>query len=435
MSATFACPHCGVSYPVKPVLIGRTVRCTTCKQAFRLREDGIADKVVADVPPPQPTAPAPAFGVVPPPTPAPQPAAAPAFVVVPPAAPAPTPARPATATSGRIETSRIKGRELNEQQREARRTLAANLTTAATEALRAESVKREEAHEKKKVSDRLAKAAKAARPTGKDGQVGDIGPAVLTDTGGKEHRNNLVWMGGCLGFLVLVGLIVWLSRMTSAEERALTTYTAEVPKERSRYGERLVAIQERALLRNAPPLVDTGSLHVHASRRVKIGLAKKALEDVKGMKFLGTPPVWAKAELAGSVRSQWNPRFDTRSMVEKLNANERLVVDEATVKKGFLDAGLDAEAFDLYMTLVRGRPTPDHVATVERIQNGEVPDAIEIAAFNGSHGLLLVERGREYRTKPVSYEGRLIRFIGSGWDDTWKILDLKTQAEDDDLTP
>ena len=51
MSATtFACPHCAAIYPLKPVLIGRAVRCTTCRNPFRLRPDGVADKVVEVAP-------------------------------------------------------------------------------------------------------------------------------------------------------------------------------------------------------------------------------------------------------------------------------------------------------------------------------------------------------------------------------------------------
>src|SRR4051812_22101468 len=109
MSATFKCPHCGMSYPVKPVLIGRTVRCTSCKLAFRLREDGIADKVEAEVPPAPPKAPPPLPVVRPPPPPPPPPTT--------------HPETPAPHT--RTDTVRAKGRELNRQQEEARRSLAA----------------------------------------------------------------------------------------------------------------------------------------------------------------------------------------------------------------------------------------------------------------------------------------------------------------------
>ena len=94
MSATtFACPHCDASYPRKPVLVGRAVRCTTCKNAFRLREDGVADKIVMDAPAPS-AAPAPvAAAPVPPPQPS-----APAPVPIP-EAPA-KPSAPKLASSG-----------------------------------------------------------------------------------------------------------------------------------------------------------------------------------------------------------------------------------------------------------------------------------------------------------------------------------------------
>jgi hypothetical protein len=50
MSDMFACPHCGASYPRKPVLVGKVVRCTKCRNPFKLRPDGIADAVVESGP-------------------------------------------------------------------------------------------------------------------------------------------------------------------------------------------------------------------------------------------------------------------------------------------------------------------------------------------------------------------------------------------------
>ena len=63
-AATFVCPHCGHTYPFKPALIDKAVRCTTCKNAFRLGADGIAAKVNAPAPAaPKPAAPAPAWAL------------------------------------------------------------------------------------------------------------------------------------------------------------------------------------------------------------------------------------------------------------------------------------------------------------------------------------------------------------------------------------
>ena len=50
MSATFCCPHCDKSYPKAPSLIGRKVRCSSCKNIFQLHGDGTAIKVLAPGP-------------------------------------------------------------------------------------------------------------------------------------------------------------------------------------------------------------------------------------------------------------------------------------------------------------------------------------------------------------------------------------------------
>ena len=47
MTASFQCPHCDATYPLLPTLYGRTVRCSTCKNPFRLRGDGVAEAVQA----------------------------------------------------------------------------------------------------------------------------------------------------------------------------------------------------------------------------------------------------------------------------------------------------------------------------------------------------------------------------------------------------
>ena len=47
MVDSFSCPHCERAYPVLPTLVGRAVRCSNCKQAFKLGYDGVALKIKA----------------------------------------------------------------------------------------------------------------------------------------------------------------------------------------------------------------------------------------------------------------------------------------------------------------------------------------------------------------------------------------------------
>ena len=184
MSATFACPHCGASYPRKPVLVGRAVRCTTCKNAFRLREDGIADKVEMDpVPaPPAPVTPAPEAPVAARPAPAPLPSpeapvkpGAPKLatgwglnleVEEPPAPAAPVGPPPAAIRSPlpkEVAPTR-KSERMTAQQLDARRAMSATLASSMTEALKSEAVKREVQGEKAKakVEGRVGKIGRAS---------------------------------------------------------------------------------------------------------------------------------------------------------------------------------------------------------------------------------------------------------------------------------
>ncbi|NRA38594.1 MAG: hypothetical protein HRU15_10670, partial [Planctomycetes bacterium] len=45
MAKTFDCPHCDASYSALPTLVGRKVRCSSCKNVFQLQHTGIAIKV------------------------------------------------------------------------------------------------------------------------------------------------------------------------------------------------------------------------------------------------------------------------------------------------------------------------------------------------------------------------------------------------------
>jgi hypothetical protein len=146
MSGTFPCPHCGAQYPRKPVLVGKTVRCTSCKNAFILRDNGIADKVQ---PAPLPVAA---------PTPTPEAPARPSASA--PEVSSPSPSAPLPAISGPTpaaspSTSLPSRRALTQKAEATRRAMAATLSDAMSGALAAESVKRDD---EKRVAEEKRKA-------------------------------------------------------------------------------------------------------------------------------------------------------------------------------------------------------------------------------------------------------------------------------------
>ena len=297
MSVTFVCPHCGASYPRKPVLVGRAVRCTTCKNAFRLREDGIADAIempgqpaaAAEPPPPPPSPPpppppqrpaaaspprgasAPARPLIPltlPPglgaSPKPKPgapagpafaleeeievvevaaerpaaAAAPAASAGAPAKHAGAPAKSSASGPRSSDGARRSSDSLTSEQQEARRAMAATLATSMSAALKAETLKNEE---------QSAKTGASA-----EGRVGKIGPAILTGEGVRTARLRRTWWLIAIAACAVLGGCSWLVLHRSPARDALYRYSAAVEGVRNRT-DRLTAIQERAWLVALPP--------------------------------------------------------------------------------------------------------------------------------------------------------------------------------------
>lgn len=383
MSATFACPHCGASYPRKPVLVGRAVRCTTCKNAFRLREDGIADKVEMEAPAPAAVQPDPVPVTPPPAVPAKADApvkAAPKLAatgwglnldveVEEPAAPtkatpaakaAPTTAKgdpPAAAFKSPLPidapapgaTAR-KSERMTAQQLEARRAMSATLSTSMSEALKSEAVKREEQGEKAK--------AKV------EGRVGKIGPAVLTGQGVEEAKSSRKLLLGTLGVLALFAGAYWLLFTDSPARAGLNAYTAEVAPKRIRAGERVVAIQERAWLIGlppafvgVPPLVDVRDARIGSSRTINLTPAKALFASLKGLVPVEPGPVWVPPDRLSAVEDLRRPNQKPEAFIAAVLKREKKAVSHPAFLDDLTKTGMSKEDAELVDLFIRGRTT------------------------------------------------------------------------------
>lgn len=459
MSATFVCPHCGASYPRKPVLVGRAVRCTTCKNAFSLREDGIADKIEMPAPaaPAQPAAPVPQAA-----TPAPQPPAKPVAEAAPPVRPAPpmqaapppkpaprpsapaddldldsgvqviepaaTQVAPAAKAPAKQESQRharsSKGSDrLTAQQQEARRQMAATLATSMSAALQAESVKREVDVETQKKK----KAEKA------EGGVGKIGPAVLTGQGVEEARTSRrIWLIALLVIAVLGGL-GWLLFHKSPQQAAIAKFADEVDLDRIRKGERVQAIQERAWLvglpptnLGVPPVISMPDARIRGERGFTGATLKDPLAKLKGLTLIPNPPLWVPADKVDEIQRDWSADSKLPAFLARWVRRVPTIVSHQDVLDQLIKAGLSKDDADIVDLLLRGRTGANgENAIAKRLLAGDdLPARIEVAQFWGNRGLLLMPRGNTFRTLDVRYTGQLLRFIGPGWPEEWKVLTL-----------
>ncbi|MBA3698161.1 MAG: hypothetical protein H0W78_04850 [Planctomycetes bacterium] len=389
MSATFACPHCGASYPRKPVLVGRAVRCTTCKNAFRLREDGIADKVELEAPAPAQPTPAPVAAPQPSaPTPAPKAEAPakpagpklpssgwglnldveveePAAVAKPAAAPAKHEPPPASFKSPLPKeaagTPVRKSERMTAQQLEARRAMSATLAGSMTAALKSEAVKREEQGEKTKAKT--------------EGRVGKIGPAVLTGQGVEEAKSNRLLLLGTLGVVALVAAVYWLLFTDSPERAGINAFTAEVEPARIRAGERVPTIQARAWLTGlppafvgVPPLIEMRDARIGSTRTINLLPAKDLFASLKGLVPVEPGPVWVPPERMGAVDDLRRPDQKPEAFIAAVLKREKKAISHPAFLDDLTKTGMSKEDADIVDLFIRGRTgndttTPDAQAT------------------------------------------------------------------------
>jgi hypothetical protein len=405
MSATtFPCPHCGATYPLKPVLIGKVVRCTTCKQPFQLGPDGVAVKVVSATPAPVP------------PTPAPAPGSAPGRV--------PTPA----GQTKRGNTERIL---LSGQQKEQRKAMAASLSTAMGDALRAEAAAEAEsvAQPGKPATEKRTRSARmSAAETGKR----KPGPAVLTGEGEREAANLRVWIGGALAVVAMVVLLGWLLTYDGPRRQALEAFLAVVPGADNTYGRRIEAIQARAwLTADAPggsgvaPFIDLPRASLARVQSAPGTALLDAADKIKELSWLSPPGVWINLPGEGRKLAASVPAKD--AFLREAAKAKLIVLDANGLRRHLTSNGRDEMTARVAVALVQGETAPGKNTWLARMTQ-KPPDRIESCEFSGDRGLLLVDTGSGYQTRERPYKGILVRLVGEGWPGEWRVLTLEVAA-------
>ena len=475
MSATFVCPHCNASYPRKPVLVGRAVRCTTCKNAFRLREDGIADAIEmpgstaqqTPEPPPPAAASSPLAPSAKPPA-----AAVPSRPIIPltlppglagppkaksaapaassfasdkrdvevveiderPAPPAPPPAalkaKPSAAKAGGAGTATVsrsgepgktRGSEiLTAQQQDVRRAMAATLANSMTAALQAETLKNEQ---------------QSAKPTKtpSEGRVGKIGPAILTGEGVRMARLRLAWWLIAIGLIASIGGCSWLIMHRNPRQQALDFYSSAVTGARNRT-DRIGGIQERAWLIGLPPanivvpaMSDLSDAHIGPVRTYRFSVAKALFDQVNGMVISPRVPLWMPKAAQAELEARLVEGLSVQKQVAAILQLNKGAIDYRDWKSRLEAAGFGTEGADAIDLLLRGRTKASgENIYAARFLAGKLPDAIEIVSFAGRKGSLVISRSQSYEQRTVQYQGVLLHFVGKDWPQEWRVLTIST---------
>ncbi len=345
-------------------------------------------------------------------------------VIEPTAAQGAPPAKaPAKQESQRHASRSSKGSDrLTVQQQEARRQMAATLATSMSAALQAESVKRDADVETQKKK----KTEKA------EGGVGKIGPAVLTGQGVEEAKTSRRIQLIALLVIAVVGGLGWLLFHKSPQQAALAVFTGEVDIPRIKKGERVLAIQERAWLVGLPPAnigvppvismsdARTGSQHGFSGAALKDTLAK-----LKGLVLIPNPPLWVPADKRDSIQQDWSGDSKLPAFIARWVRRVPTLISHQDVLDQLVKAGLLREDADIVDLLLRGRTEANgDNAIAKRLLAGDLPERIDVAEFHGNRGLLLMPRGNTFHTTDIRFHGQLLRFVGPGWPEEWKVLTL-----------
>ncbi|MFM2090659.1 MAG: hypothetical protein RLZZ127_1148 [Planctomycetota bacterium] len=395
MPATFACPTCGATYPVKPVLVGRAVRCTACKKPFRLREDGIADLVPEAAPAPASPAPAPAVPVVP---------AAPASESAA-SAPTPPPSGQSPATERRSQRLRTVKTSVNE---DLRRTMASTLSSAIGDAIKAEDRKVE--------SERIAKAVPA-----KDKPV--IGPAVLTGEGERAAREAMRWrLGIAAAALALAGL-AWLILHRGPVEAAVAAFTAAVERgESDAAGGRVAAIQQRGWVQGIPgglqidPFIDLRDLVQGRETSIPAG---EVLAPFAGRVRVPGPDAWVPAAQATAAAAAWADKPDAKAFLARADLQPRT---DAALAEAVAPSGARAAA--VVAGLLRQPPVPGRPSLAAALAAAALPARIDLLPVSGRDGWLLMPDGTGFKVRQgVPFHGVLVRI--PDLDPAWRFAGLR----------
>jgi len=432
MSATFACPHCGAMYPVKPVLVGRVVRCTTCRNAFVLRADGHADKVAAApvenpapapaAPPPAAVAPAPAPALPRPAAPAPRPPSPPRPAAPQPAAeeievvePSP-PSRRLSAEGGAL-TQRESRAKLNQQQEEARRSMAGTLANAAAAALQAEKASQESATSKGTQRSKRLATSPAKRESGRYSPVLVVG---VGEREAAERRRLWQWLATVVGVVVIV---IALCCYRSAPRKALDDFAAPVGTTYAPYPHRLPYMQSRTWMLDSNVLVDLGSVHIGSKHTIALKGVSGLIIGMKNLTYLASYQFWTDAGSMAVVQKTWKPKLDRDTNLQRLKDAGISVTTRSDMQAQLGAAGLAEDDADIILRLIMPiANSPQFDAA--RFGRGEAPDAIEVYPFHGTHGEALRAAGNRYTYPTTDYTGLLVRFIGSGWSQDLRVFRL-----------
>lgn len=443
MSQTFNCPHCDAKYPIKAALIGRNVRCTSCKNAFQLQENGIARKITGRNDQARQKA------------------------------RDDDTKRQAIKERMRTTHDRVSEQEQDKQarQKEAdakrqrlRQAMAATLNQSASQALETEASK----EETKRYQRRRAEQRKKVENEKSVSQL----EVVLTRHGEQEQQQRRVWTMGCAALLLFIASAIYLVRGQSELEAALSHFVEVPPAQQRSYAKRLAYYLDKMWFYgildqgNNAIIVDVdkaeldsniiridcsgavnfikqfdGMVHMHTEEHWQANeleiAEREALLEVDPDQFNAVrplPDLWVQKDAQEFARASWWENGGTlRSdllLRGKLEASGKLAMLSREIPKRARQMIKDELAAHIIAHMFIAYTDADgNCFWQDQMLNGSIPNYVDICHFRGV-GTLLHDKGESADfINDIPYRGFLMRTdLLAAHNETagaWRIFEIK----------
>jgi hypothetical protein len=366
-SGLVLCPHCRKGFPFSAALLDRQIRCNGCRGVFRVAADRRSFRLQ---PPPSPLADA---------------------------------TLETTTASGAARTAI---RQANDSLNETARRMLLSIDRKGPPT----PIKQRPASD-----PMIATAAPAITATRRIVRT-ETPKAVLSGNGTSNARRRNLWSAVITVAVVLLAMSWWSA---GGDIRRSTLVNFQSPSRLDLgLGERLAELRARSLSREVEAIVDIDRAVFTQPTTLDLQGLRSALN---GKRILRRNEMWVEVARAGEAEAML---AQSGSMAATLANCRKAGIDIRSWDEvvAMASAALPLESKDVFRLLF-DRPAPrlggfDPVALLDQ---GRLPNSIDLCGFNGREGGLLQQVGPPRRQ---AYRGRLIRCTGTGWPGTWQVLDL-----------
>ncbi len=392
MTASFGCPYCDKQYPNNPLLIGRKVRCSGCKNVFQLQGDGTVEKIEIAAQKPQ--------------------------------------AGESTGSTSRTDlaqplTSRQKSRVKKNITKRIEKSRSA-LRDAANEAIAAQS----------KEQQNVSEALEAKNTEHKSTHELEVHLSGSNASAAQAKKIMLL-----VSAVFSLALIIYLLNVEPTPERAALNAFAQSIEDPAlvKYPHRMLEYRSRMWLYtrdgvDLPPIIlNANKASLSDSNEVDwaqiIQTCKKYVDGMSLMPLFG---IFVHSDRQASVERMWKKypyKHDVSSFYNLLKKNEVKFLACNKLPDLLAKDGLSPRDVYLVSLLLAGTLDKDGNPSLDfGILSSYTADKAFVSEFAGQRGVeLVVERAEEYAISMAEqYCGMIVGFTGMrGSPDEWRVLDIR----------